>query len=96
MQEMQVRFLDGEDPLEKEMQPTPVLLPGKSHGQRRATWRVRGVTEEPDMTEATKQQQSKMTVPTPAFETAQRQMVVPHFILTVDSQVTEDHFNFYN
>ena len=23
-----------EDPLEKEMQPTPVFLPGKSHGQR--------------------------------------------------------------
>ena len=24
----------GEDALEKEMQPTPVFLPGKSHGQR--------------------------------------------------------------
>ena len=23
-----------EDPLEKEMEPTPVFLPGKSHGQR--------------------------------------------------------------
>ena len=40
MQEMQVRFLDGEDPLEKEMQPTPVLLPGKSHGQEGAWWIV--------------------------------------------------------
>ena len=34
MQEMQVQSLGREDPLEKEMQPTPVLLPGKSHGQR--------------------------------------------------------------
>ena len=87
--------LDGEEPLEKEMQPTPVLLPGKSRGQRRATWWVHRVTKELDMTEATKQQ-SKMTVPTPAFETAQRQMAVLHFILTVDCQVTEDQFNFYN
>ena len=29
-----VRSLAWEDPLEKEMQPTPVLLPGKFHGQR--------------------------------------------------------------
>ena len=34
MQEMQVQSLGWEDPLEKEMQPTPVLLPGKLHGQR--------------------------------------------------------------
>ena len=34
MQETQVQSLGWEDPLEKEMQPTPVLLPGKSHGQR--------------------------------------------------------------
>ena len=36
MQETQVRSLGWEDPLEKEMkwQPTPVSLPGKSHGQR--------------------------------------------------------------
>ena len=34
MQETQVRFLGQEDPLEKEMQPTSVLLPGKSHGWR--------------------------------------------------------------
>ena len=30
---MQVQFLGQEDPLEKEMQPTPVFLSGKSHGQ---------------------------------------------------------------
>ena len=33
-QEPQVWPLGREDPLEKEMQPTPVFLPGKSHGQR--------------------------------------------------------------
>ena len=34
MQETQVRPLGWEDPLEKEMACTPVLLPGKSHGWR--------------------------------------------------------------
>jgi len=34
MQEMQVGSLGQEDPLEEEMQPIPVSLPGKSHGQR--------------------------------------------------------------
>ena len=38
MQETQVQFLGREDPLEKDLwerrQPTPVFLPGKSHGQR--------------------------------------------------------------
>ena len=34
MQETQVRSLGWEDPLEKEWQPIPVSLPGKSHGQR--------------------------------------------------------------
>ena len=29
-----VQFLDGEDALEEGMQPIPVFLPGKSHGQR--------------------------------------------------------------
>ena len=33
-QEMQVGSLGQEDPLEEEMQPIPVSLPGKSHGQR--------------------------------------------------------------
>ena len=32
-QETQVQFLVQEDPLEK-LQPTPVLLPEKTHGQR--------------------------------------------------------------
>ena len=34
MQETQVQFLGQEDPLGKEMQPTPVFLPGKSHRER--------------------------------------------------------------
>ena len=34
MLETRVRSLGWEDPLEKKWQPTPVLLPGKSHGQR--------------------------------------------------------------
>ena len=34
MQETWVHFLGREVPLEKEMAPIPVLLPGESHGQR--------------------------------------------------------------
>ena len=34
MQEIWVRSLGQEDPLEKEWLPTPVLLPGEFHGQR--------------------------------------------------------------
>ena len=34
MQETWVQFLGREDPLEKKRQPTPVFLPGESHGQR--------------------------------------------------------------
>ena len=34
MQEMLVQSMDQEDLLEKEWQPTPVSLPGKSHRQR--------------------------------------------------------------
>ena len=34
LQETQVRSLGQEDPLEKEMAPTPIFLPGKPHGQR--------------------------------------------------------------
>ena len=33
MCETQVQSLGQEDPLEEEMAPTPVFLPGKSHGQ---------------------------------------------------------------
>ena len=34
MQETWVKFLDGEDSLEKGMPPTPVFLPGEFPGQR--------------------------------------------------------------
>jgi len=34
MRDTWVRSLGREDPLEKEMAPTPVLLPGKPHGLR--------------------------------------------------------------
>ena len=34
MRETRVRFLDWEDPLEKEMAIHSIGLPGKSHGQR--------------------------------------------------------------
>ena len=34
MRETWVRSLGWEDPLEKTWHPTPVLLPGKSHGRR--------------------------------------------------------------
>ena len=33
MQEIQVRALGQEDPLEKRMQPILVFVPGESHGQ---------------------------------------------------------------
>ena len=33
-QEMPVRSLSQEDPLEEERQPTPIFLPGKPPGQR--------------------------------------------------------------
>ena len=46
MQETQVRSLGWEDNLEKEMQPTPIFLPGESHGQRNmASYIVYGVAE---------------------------------------------------
>ena len=34
MRETWVQSLGREDPLEKEMEPTPVFLPGESHGRR--------------------------------------------------------------
>jgi len=45
--EMRVPSLCGEDPLEKEMQPTPVLLPGESHGQRSLAGYSPRVTKSP-------------------------------------------------
>ena len=50
-QEKRVRSLGQEDLLEKEMEPTPVLLPGKSHGQRRLMGYTTWGCKESDMTE---------------------------------------------
>ena len=38
MQEMQILSLSWEDPLEEEMEPTPVSLPGRPRGQRILEW----------------------------------------------------------
>ena len=51
MQESQVRSLSREDSLEKEMQPTPVLLPGKSYGRRSLVGYNPWVRKESDTTE---------------------------------------------
>ena len=53
MQQTWVQFLDWEDPLEKERQPTPVFLPGKSYGQRILVGYSPCDHKELDMTEAT-------------------------------------------
>ena len=53
MRETQIPSLGWEDPLEKEMQPTPVFLPGESQGRGSlAGCHLLGRTES-DMTEAT-------------------------------------------
>ena len=37
MQETLIQSLGQDDPLQKELLPTPVFLPGEFHGQRRLT-----------------------------------------------------------
>ena len=51
MRETWVWSLGWEDPLEKEMATTPVLLPGKSHGQRSLAGYSPWGRKELDMTE---------------------------------------------
>ena len=46
-----VRSLGREDPLEKEMAPTPVFLPGKPHGQQSLADYSPGGCKESDTTE---------------------------------------------
>ena len=53
MQEIRVWSLGQEDPLEEEMQPTPVFLPGESHGQRSLVGYSPLDHKELDMTEHT-------------------------------------------
>ena len=47
---MWVQSLGGDDPLERKWQPTPVFLPGKSHGQGSLAgynpWGHKGVTHD--------------------------------------------------
>ena len=44
--------MDWDDPLEKAWQPTPVFLPGESHGQRSLVgYTVHGVAQSRDTTE---------------------------------------------
>ena len=52
-QQTRVQSLGREDPLEKEMQSTPVLLPGEFHGQRSLVGYSLYDCQESDMTEAT-------------------------------------------
>ena len=49
-QEMQVQSLGGEDSLEKKIATSPVLLPGKSHGQRNLVGYSSWGCKESDMT----------------------------------------------
>ena len=51
MRETWVRSLGREDPLEKEWQPIPVLLPGKFHGWRSLVGYSPWDRKESDMTE---------------------------------------------
>ena len=51
MRETQVRSLSWEDALEKEWLPTPVFLPGESHGQRSLVSYSLWGRRESDMTE---------------------------------------------
>ena len=53
MQEMLVGSLGREDPLEEKWQPTPVFLPGESHGQRSLVGYSPWGHKESDTTEAT-------------------------------------------
>ena len=51
MQETRVRSLGQEDRLEEMWQPTPVFLPGESHGQRSLAGYCPWSCKESDMTE---------------------------------------------
>ena len=53
MQETQVWSLGWEDPLEEGMQPTPIFLPGESHGQRSLEGYSLWGRKESDTTEVT-------------------------------------------
>ena len=53
----------------RKCQPTPVFLPGKSHGQRSLVGYSSWGCKDPDMTEATKQQQQQLLFDNCLFKT---------------------------
>ena len=56
MQERRVLSLSWEDPLEEGMKPTPVFLPGESHGQRSLVGHIQSIgSQRLDRTEGTEQ-----------------------------------------
>ena len=59
MWETWVGFLGREEPLEREWQPNPVFLPGKSHGQRSLAGYSSWDCKELDTTELLTQNNSK-------------------------------------
>ena len=73
MWETWVRSLGREDPLEKEWQPTPVLLPAESHGQRSLVGYNLWNHKELDMTEQLKHSQENIWL-FPAMASVHRQM----------------------
>ena len=50
---MQIRSLGQEDPLRRAWQPTPIFLPGESHGQRSLVGYCPWGRKESDTTEVT-------------------------------------------
>ena len=65
---MWVPFLGREDPLRRAWQPTPVFLPGESHGQRNLAGYSSWGPKESDTTEATQQALSDTTLRTESEE----------------------------
>ena len=60
---MRIPSLGQEDPGKRKWQPTPVFLPGESHGQRSQAGYSLWGREEPDMTEVT----ARTHTPMPLF-----------------------------
>ena len=67
MWETWVRSLGWEDPWRRKWQPTPVSLPGESHGQRSLVGYSPQGPKESDTTEVTWQQQRRKWQPTPVL-----------------------------
>ena len=65
---MWVPFLGREDPLRRAWQPTPVFLPGESHGQRNPAGYSSWGPKESDTTEVTQQALSDTTLRTESEE----------------------------